>query len=374
MPSKLLFALLTLILPFVSQAKPVPLPKFAGPPENFAGLLSTGKVLLTLNLSKYGVFTGVLDFASGDHDALKGTVDSAGFFSGTTGAKKTPYSLRITGSTPATYLLTGSAEGQQIIAYPAAYSSTGTATEEGTYNVLLSDSTVSDTIPAGIGHATVTIGKTGSAKITGNLGDGTAFTSGGYIVSGSSVHEFIVYKRGLYKSPTGLFSGVLDFNFVPTPVGLKPLIVPTVIEITGNLLWRKPSVGGDYYPDGFSTTAAAQGLLYSKTAGIPFTSGTLSITGGILGSTGTSQAFTVTSTGVDVSSPNPNDVKLTINKTTGAVSGSFKYEVPTSRTPKLETINFSGLLLQDGTDSEAAGYFQSPVVSGTGLFGSFVLP
>ena len=375
MRSKLLFALVILILPAISQATPTPPPKFTGPPETFVGLLSGDKVLLTVSLAHAGAFTGVLDFASGTHDVLKGTVNSSGFFSGTTGAAKTAYSVQITGSTPATYLLTASAEGQQIVAFPAAYASTGTATEEGTYNVLLSDSTISDTIPAGIGHATVTIGKNGSAKIAGNLGDGTSFTSGGVIVAGASNHQFIVYERGLYHNPKGLVAGVLAFNTVSSPVGLTPLVVPSVIELSGDLLWRKMPGTGDYYPLGFTTSITAQGLPYAKVVGIPFTTGTLALTGGILGSTGTTQAFTVNSSGdVVVSLPNPSDVKLTINKTTGAVSGSFKAEVPTTHLPKLETVNFSGLLLQNGTDSVGAGYFESPVVSGTGLYGNFILP
>ena len=374
MINKLILLLVALTLPLISQAKPVPVPKFAGPPETFVGLLSTDKVLLSVDLGRSGAFTGVLDFADGDHDSLKGTVNVSGFFSGTTGKIiHMPYTLQITGSTPNTYQLTGSAEGQKIIAYPAAYASTGTATEEGTYNVLLSDSTLSDSIPAGIGHATVTIGRNGSAKIAGNLGDGTAFTSGGVIIAGASNHQFIVYDRGLYHSPFGLVSGVLSFNSVSSPVGLTPLIVDTnVIELSGDLLWRKPPVSGDYYPHGFVTSITTQALPYAKAVGIPFTTGTLALTGGILGATGTTQAFTVSSSGnVVVDLPNPNDVKLTINKTNGSISGSFKVEVPTTHLPKLETVSFSGLLLQNGTESVGAGYFESPVVSGTGLYGSF---
>jgi hypothetical protein len=374
MKNKFLLLLAALFLPLISQAK-TSIPKFPGTPETFAGLLSTDKVLLTLSLGKGGAFTGVLDFADGDHDVIKGTVNVSGFFSGKAGGKKLPYTLQITGTSPATYTVaTATAESKQILAYPAAYSKGETATEEGTYNTLLSVSGGAG-IPAGIGHTTVKIGSDGSAKLSGNLGDGTPVTWGGVVVAGNPNHEIVVYDRGIYHSTQGLFSGVLDFNTVSSPVGLTPLIVPDVIELTGNLLWRKPSGSGDYYPLGFTTSAAAQGLLYAKAVGIPFTTGTLAFTGGVLGSTGTTQAFTVSTAGdVTVTVPNPSDVKLTIDKDSGAVSGSFKAEVPATPKPKLETIKFSGLLLQDGTDSAAGGYFKSPVVSHAGLYGNFILP
>jgi hypothetical protein len=374
--SILLFALIALILPSALLAESSA-PKFTGPPENFAGLLSTQKVLLTLKLSTGGAFTGILDFATGAHNVLRGTVNSTGFFSGTTGVNRVPYTLQITGSSPGTYLLTGSAEGKLIFAYSATYSSRQIPAELGAYNVLLASADNGPSTPGGIGYATLTVSKGGSAKITGNLGDGTKFSAGGFIVSGTSNHQFVVYDRGIYKNPTGLFSGILTFGAVPSPAQLNPLILAggTTTIVLGDLLWHKPAGPGDYYPLGFTTGASAQGLPFVKAAGIPFTTGTLAITGGILGSTGTTQAFTVNTAGdVVVSLPNPGDIKLTINKNTGAVSGSFKQEVPTTPLPKLETIKFSGLLLQDGTDSEAGGYFKSPVVSGTGLYGNIILP
>ena len=83
MRSKLLFALVILILPAISQATPTPPPKFTGPPETFVGLLSGDKVLLTVSLADGKILAGTMDNVvktvqrTCDDDALTHCTDPA---------------------------------------------------------------------------------------------------------------------------------------------------------------------------------------------------------------------------------------------------------------------------------------------------------
>ena len=71
---------------------------FNGMAQRFIGLAPNGRAYLSVSLGATGEFTGALDYAAGTRDSIKGTIDSAGFFSGTAGASKTPYTLQVTGT------------------------------------------------------------------------------------------------------------------------------------------------------------------------------------------------------------------------------------------------------------------------------------
>jgi hypothetical protein len=298
-----------------------------------------------------GKFTGKLITADPNTYSLSGSFNSTGFFSGGYGKPPQPYILQVTGSTPGTYLLTGSASGNTLTAYPAAYSKGQTAAELGKYTALLAATGTGAAIPQGTGYGTLTVTKTGAGSIAGKLADGTSFSASSILVAGSAGNELIVFDPNLYKK-MGLLSGVLQFG------------VPAIGQIDGTLLWEKPFGTGSYYAAGFGTTLNTEGASFAKGAPLPFASGTLTFSGGGLASTGT-DSFTVTPTGaVTIAKP----TKLAIKATTGAVSGSFK---PAGAT---KAISFSGLLLQDGTNTRAAGYFLGPVENGAGSSGNVTLP
>jgi hypothetical protein len=283
--------------------------------------------------------------------SISGSLNSAGDFSGTYGKPPRPYIVEVTGSTPGTYILTGSADGVMLTAYPAAYAKGQTVAELGKYTALLTGTDTSLNVPQGIGYATVTVAKTGAGSVTGKLGDGTSFSASNVLVAGTNGNELFIYDPNIYGKK-GLVSGYLQFGNPPNGAFL------------GMLLWEKSPHKGTYYADGFDTTLSVAGDLYDKTAPIPFTSGTLTLTGGGLLTTGTA-SFTVTPSG-DVTIASPNKLKIKVS--TGAVSGSF---LPDGAT---KPVSFSGLWLQDPNDPRAGGYFLSPVVSGTGLSGSVTLP
>jgi len=345
----LLLALVLLILPAATRAS-----TYAGPPNTFIGLdMSTFKAYLKVDLMKEGKFTGTLDLAGGPHSAIKGTLDVTGSFSGITAKGATPYTLQVTGSTSGTYLLTGSAAGHILEAFPLAYSKGQTASEVGRYNaVVISSGT--GVVPGGYGWSVLTVGKTGAGRISGKFPDGTGFSASSNIVADGTTEHFLVLEdRNLYNK-----SGVL--------LGYMIFISGTT---DATFFWQKPMTKGPYYPAAFTSEIGLEGTLYSKAKGDPFTSGTINFVSSALAATGT-QAFTVSSKGaVTVNPPNPSDVKLSINPSTGAVRGSFDFPHMVSGKTVNSVVKYSGLLLQTGSTGIAVGYFIPPIVSGSAVTG-----
>ena len=316
------------------------------------GLSPDGLSELTVALAKTGKFTGKLVTYGTATYSLSGSFSNSGTFTGQAGKPPVPIALQLTGSTASTYVLTGSALGKTIIAYPAAYLKGQVVTELGAYTTLLSGTDPSASIPQGTSYGTVTISKTGAGSLVGKLADGTSYSASSILVLGTGGHELIVFDPNIY-SKKGLLSGVLNFS---------------AGQDTGPFLWIKAPKKGTYYAAGFDTLLAATGGIFNKTLPLPFTNGTVTLSAGGLATTGTA-AFTLTAKGAGtILDANVTKAKLSVKPTTGAVTGSF---VPPGGT---KAISFAGLLLQDGTNSRAAGYFLGPVVSGTGYSGDVTLP
>lgn len=344
-----LLLLALLILPAAARA----VSPYSGPPNTFIGLdLSNFKAYIKVDLAANGKFTGILDFAGGSRNTIKGTLDTTGSFSGTASKTNIPYVILVTGSTPSTYSLTGSAGGELLMAFPLAYSKGQTVSEKGTYTSFLATNGTSNA-PQGYGYAKITVSKSAEGSIRGKLPDGTTFTASSKIVAaGTTTHVMFLDDSSLYNKKGYLF-GYYIINGTPN---------------LAELLWDKPAGKGAYYPAGFSTPLTGELFTYSKT-GPMFTTGTLTFGDGGLATTGT-QAFTVSKGVVTVTPPNPFNVKLSINGATGAVKGSFDYPHMVSGKTVNSMVKYSGVLLQDGTEPIAVGYFLSPVVSGSGLSGA----
>jgi len=339
---------LLLILPAASQA--VPPAAFSGPPTAFSGIdLSAQKAYFHLNLAKGGKFTGVLDFTGGTHNTIRGTLDVSGSCSGIAKPSLTPFTLSLTGSTVSTYLLTGTAAGVGFEGFPLAYAKGQTVTEVGRYTTA-AEVTGTGNIPHGFGYGTVTVSKAGIGMFSGKLPDGTPFTTSSRMVAdGTATHLFVLDDRNL-NNKKGFLVGY------------------AVFELAGGFIdafvWQKPATKSPYYPAGFNTTINGAGYLYSKSVA-PFGSGsgTMLFTAGNLASTGTA-TFTISSTSmVSVNPPNPLNVKLSINRNTGSIAGTFDVAS--------KPVKYKGLLLQTGsTTTFGYGYFLSPLVDGTGASGA----
>lgn len=325
-----------------------PAPPFVGVATTFTGIAPNGMAILTLGLKDTGKFSGKLVTESAGSYTLGGVFNSTGFFAGQTGKPPVPYVLQVTGSTPGTYVLTGSANGTQLSAYPAAYAKGQTAAEQGVYTALFSGTDTSAAIPQGTGYGTLTVTKAGAGKLVGKLGDGTGYSASGVLVGGSGGNKLFLYDSKIYGKK-GLLSGVLQFAAPPDG------------EVTGTFLWRKPAGKGPYYAAGFNTTLGAAGTLYvyNKANPVPFTSGTVAFSGGGLAMPVVAP-FTVSSTGV-VTIAAPTKLKFKASK--GSLSGSFE---PTGDS---RPIDFSGLLLEGPGSPHAGGFFLGPVTGGVGLSG-----
>ena len=321
---------------------------FTGGAASFAGVSGDARSLLTLSVAATGKFSGKLATFGAPSVSMAGEFTSTGAYVGTAGV--VPYFLQLTGSTPGTLVLTGSANGRQITALPAAYAKGQTVAELGKYTVLLAGTDPGLSIPQGSGYATLTIGKTGGGSITGKLADGASFSAASILVNGTGGHELVIFDPNLYGKK-GLLSGVLNFG------------TPAAGQLAGALSWTKPVGKPLVYPNGFGTTLFASGALFAKSAPLPFTSGTVAFSAGGLATSG-SDALTLSAKGAaTIAAPDTDKVKLTISTATGAMTGSFQ---PAGAAKPLK---FAGVLLQTGSTSRAAGYFLN-----NGLSGNVSLP
>jgi hypothetical protein len=328
---------------------------FTGPAASFEGIYSDDLSVLNVTLGANGRFTGKLNVAYLKDYSFSGILGVTGSFTGTIGHTSNTYQIVVTGSTPGTYVLTGSAEGKVITAYPAVYSKTHPGPSGIKYTALFTGTDPSIGAPQGTSFATVNISKTGGGSVTGKLADGTGFSSSGILVAGSNGRELIVFDPHLYGKK-GILAGSL-LLVTGTAAGVDFLHTNVASELGslyGNLLWQKEPHKGPYYAEGINTDLFASGYLYTASAGAALTSGTLTLD---------DAAFTAPITQT-FSSTTADVVTMT-----GAVSGSFE---PLAGTKP--AVKFKGLLIQYPGFARVGGFFLSPVVDGAGVSGYVRIP
>jgi YVTN family beta-propeller protein len=317
---------------------------------NYAGLFVAGTPgvessgYLSITLGRSGNFTGSLvlggaqykiagTFAPGDTALI--TLHRAG---------QSPITINLTldlsGSTP---LVTGTASDGTwtsvlSTSIEPVLSIRDPSLLAGAYTAALNASTQSLTVPAGSGYATVTVSDAGLAQIAGSLADGTPFSTSATIQADGTLPVYCP----LYGRKGGI-EGVLAFDSASSPVSLS-----------GTLNWWKPQTTARLYPAAFATTLDVAGSGYARAAGLPGTSGTLSIIGGGL-NPDIGQPFTLNSAhGVVIAAQSVHPVKFTLGLNTGVFTGSF-YEGATKET-------FHGVILQN--QDSGAGFFLDSTASG----------
>jgi hypothetical protein len=323
---------------------------FEGQAASFAGLSADLKSHLALKLGARGRYTGVIDLAGKGEAKIHGAFDAAGVASGT--AAGAEYTLQVTGSTrdAVDYQVIATSGSISIDAYQHASAPKGEPFGlAGTYSVLLASGSSSAT-----GYAVLGIDSRGAASLAGRLSDGTPFVTSAVLVAGTFGVEAIVYDRALYGRQ-GLLACSLNLDGTP---------------VTGTSVWVKPA-GGQTNPAGFDTTLTISGAAFNRAGGIPFTSGTLHISGSLLTSP-ISQGFSTTPAGsIILTGSHVDGTTLQIDPTDGAITGSFTV----TGSSEMITVPFAGLLLQDGTASYGAGFFLPPTTSGSeAQAGGFDLP
>jgi hypothetical protein len=223
--------------------------------------------------------------------------------------------------------------------------------------------------PQGVGYATlVTDYNTGTTTLAGKLPDGVAITGSSFLSPAGDVMHF----QMLYGNTGSLLGFMKQANATGTVTASTPLS-----------WFKKPLATDRSYKAGFDTTLAPVGNPYSAPAsgtifgGLPatalnarltFTSGGLSLTSPTLPSTVSSliQDFAIDTAQVVHILPgivdNPKTVTCKLDKTTGAINGTFLLNDPDPTStlavkPNIpRTVSWYGLVIP-GSPTTTAGFF-----------------
>ncbi len=217
--------------------------------------------------------------------------------------------------------------------------------------------------PQGDGYATLALGKTGGATLSGKLADGTKFVSKSSLRADDTLPLFV----SLY-SKLGAFSGELTLAD----------LADSDVEGAG-LLWLRPAQSkAKHYPAGWPAGIRVDvvGAKYAKPDSLDFGqdaadpangNASLQFTNGLLAGPVDKAVSIDPATGAVKLLAGDKSFKLTFNTTTGLLSGSFTH----SDTKKPA---FYGILLNKGVNQGGFGYFLStPQAPATGESGNVFL-
>ncbi len=238
-----------------------------------------------------------------------------------------------------------------FIADRAAYNlKTNPAPRIGQYTMALPGAPSSGSVPHGHGYATVKIDGNGGVTVAGALADGSKFTQ----------------KTALSKNDVWPLFG--------SPYGGKGLVLGWIDCVTnnpttallGDFIWRKLPAKGVYHTNGFVHSSAVIGSVFLKPASattrvVDIPSGTISFTGGNLAPDFSNQVVIAPSSAV--TSTNANKLTLTLNKSTGLMSGTVVR--PSGGT----ALKYSGVILQNQSIG-GYGFFLGTNQSGRVVLGA----
>jgi hypothetical protein len=317
---------------------------------------------LVLTLSPLGTATGTLTDGQG---ARKFTVPFDRQAGGSTLAAQVtlagqPATLLKMQIVPGSNTLTGQAEpvpvsllghdpAPALIAYRNGWADSAIAAPRaGSYVFTMRAATLTSSLPAGSGWATMTVSSRGAVTWSGHTSDGEAMTITTFLAPDLKVHLHTMmasYRASLLGS----------------------LLLPASGPITASFDWTRIGGTGRVYASGFplhTLSVAGESYTATKTAFMPnltATSPNASITftdGGI--TPGASQLFIAKSGAVTILNPTPQ-AKLTslkFNTANGMFTGTITGADPLDPWP---SVTISGVVLP--SVSGGAGYFMRPIVS-----------
>ena len=305
---------------------------------------SSGFIQIVQNTN--GAYAAHLILA-GKKAAFKGSFDATGNASNSvSGLDVTLHTDRDNGR------ITGTVAGSNFTSELLAELADVSSKWQGTYTLALSPADVTATnIPQGYGYAKLIVNRTGSARISGVLNDGTAISAQAPV----SVSGFWPLYAGLYPNggtPAGACVGWLSFE--------------TNRTVTALVDWFAPASAGY---SAFSTTLTLQGSQY--TTGVRPLQGSWDVTlsgGGLTSNLVKTVAITAAGK-VTVSNPGADALTLKLltapvagqlitpvtTKAGAALSGQFTGSFKPTGTGK--AISFTGLLLQQQKTGD--GLFKS---------------
>lgn len=310
---------------------------------------SAGAGVITLTVSLTGEFTGKLTLGGKNYTIPKTTFDASG--NATVTPKGSPAIQLAIHIDPATHEITANVTGAVVAALTASPSPFGKKAPApggavGTFTGLFFATESVTTKPKGTGFGTVKVAATGSVKLAGTLADGTKISQGTMLVTDTQWPLYVsLYKGG------GVITGLVTYAPMPADGDFGAV-----------LDWIKPATSTAIYPDAFSTQLQLTAARYAAPAkglrvlDLPDTSpnGDFVADGGAV-----DRIFTLdTKNKITFADPNPEQVKLSINTKSGAVSGSLMFGGKTRKlrgTLQLEQNIGAGFFLTD-TESLAFGF------------------
>lgn len=221
--------------------------------------------------------------------------------------------------------------------------------------------------PQGAGYATLTLAKTGTLKVVGQLADGSKITASSILVGEVNSPVFIQLPTpgGSAKDKGGSFLGSLVFD---------PAVANT--DVTSDMQWYRPKVTQDgkktathLYTDGWESgiTIAAIGAFYDGTKDVQTSlglsapdaapgNGSLLFEEGRLASDVDVTNFNIAASKVTKIPANDKSFTLTLTAKTGLFKGTF---TPNWTEANAKLPLFQGVLLQKGINARGDSYFIS---------------
>lgn len=305
------------------------------------GLQATTTGQLRVSVTPLGKFSGKLYYGAGSH-AISGTMNASGRADLQIKRAGQPeiglsFNLDITG---ATQEITGTVNEYGVIT-PLRAERRAESSEvldegrlvdhSGQFTARITPDTAVVNAPHGSGYAIIRVAKSNNVTVTGTLADGRVISASSIVSTNDAIP---IYAR--------LFSGA------GAVTGTTTLVNTSTADISGSVRWFKPErLLDQYYPQAFTTQNAVIGSRYVRpvkgTAFIDFQ--TAQNRALLLLSSGNIQNQIIQSLEVDsnntveLQTPTNTGMKITVNASTGLLSGCFLH--PTAGVRK-----FSGVVSQ----------------------------
>jgi len=315
----------------------------------------------TLALTTSGAFTGKIMTSGSTYSLPTATPFGLGGqaeFTVPTKQSALTFNLQLDVSDPASQQITGTVSDGAwtagLTADRAVFSATTNkaVNYEGLYTLAIAGSEDATASPGGLGCATLSISPAGLITMAGNLADGTPMSQSVSVSKDGRWPFYAAYPAAPAGNGGAVLGWLIFSNQPATALG-------------GTLSWFRPAGNAPaVYQSGFTNLAVPViGSAYNPADNplLALSTGQVTLDGGSLPFAITNQATLSSSGTITVSPPNTDKLALTINKTTGAISGSFA----NPSNPK-QSIKVNGVLLQNQTN--AVGYFL-----GTSQSGAFLL-
>jgi hypothetical protein len=305
----------------------------------YSGLISGADTgLLTLSVNSTGGFSGRITL-DGKGYTVRGKFGLDGSATVSIArAHTTPLlltlNLDVTGATGISGSVTDGTNSSTFTADASYNTADGKYASAGQYTVSLppNPQSTDSTLPKGNGYAVMTVNAAGKARVSGALGDGTAFSVSGTVSQDNTLPVYVALYHG-----HGSLSGVLTIRDTG------------VSDVDGLLHWSKPAIPAAHvHPDPIEADTAAVGSQYARPAHgstVVKVSASVDNTELYLGDGNLNQPVVETATlgtnnAIVVATPELAKLHASVDPATGRFTGSFVHPITH------EVTSFRGVVFQ----------------------------